>query len=145
MVVRTNRANARSTRLISPFTTAHQSPLDSDISLALTLSQMIIPVNINIAGSSSRPLPPQFAQYGTDEVVLVELQGALEVESESGGQFVGKLTVDNDTVSSYTSPLKDPFPTRRRAEEAHSIDWPPSSRGKACEPEQASGGHAQAA
>ena len=59
---------------------------------------MIIPVNVNIAGSSSRALPPQFAQYGTDEVVLVELQGALEVEGESGDQFVGKLTVDSDSV-----------------------------------------------
>ncbi|EKM58527.1 uncharacterized protein PHACADRAFT_140527 [Phanerochaete carnosa HHB-10118-sp] len=61
---------------------------------------MIIPVNVNIAGSSSTPLPPQFAQYGTDEVVLVELQGELDVEGDTGGQFVGKLTIDNDTKKS---------------------------------------------
>lgn len=59
---------------------------------------MIIPINIALAGPSSKPLPPQFAQYGTDEVVLVELQGALEVEGESSGQVVGKLSVDNETV-----------------------------------------------
>ncbi|GJE94578.1 Ctf8-domain-containing protein [Phanerochaete sordida] len=58
---------------------------------------MIIPINVNIAGPSTRSLPPTFAQYGTDEVVLVELQGALEVEGSSEGQFVGKLTVDSDS------------------------------------------------
>lgn len=59
---------------------------------------MIIPITV-AAGSSSRLLPPQFAQFGADEVVLIEMQGALEVEGDSSGQFVGKLTVDPETVS----------------------------------------------
>ena len=106
---------------------------------------MIIPVNINIAGSSSGPLPPQFAQYGTDEVVLIELQGELEVEGESGGQLVGKLTVDNNTVSLHVSSALNSFTTRQRTEKAHSTDWPPSARGEACKSEQAPGGHAPTA
>ena len=60
---------------------------------------MIIPINVSPPGSSSASLPPQFAQFGTDEVVLVEMQGALEVEGDSKGQHVGKLTVDPETVS----------------------------------------------
>lgn len=60
---------------------------------------MIIPVNIAISGDSDRKLPPHFAQFGTDEVVLVELQGTLEVDGEMKDQFVGKLGVDAETVS----------------------------------------------
>lgn len=60
---------------------------------------MIIPINVAAAGSSTCRLPPQFAQFGTNEVVLVEMQGALDVEGDSNGQFVGKLMVDSETVS----------------------------------------------
>ena len=60
---------------------------------------MIIPINIAVSGSSSQPLPPQFAQFGTDELVLIEMQGKLEVEGDMNGQYVGKLTVDPGTVS----------------------------------------------
>lgn len=59
---------------------------------------MIIPVEVAIAEGSERKLPPQFAQFGTEEVVLVELQGALDVEGSMNGQFVGKLSVDDETV-----------------------------------------------
>ncbi len=61
---------------------------------------MIIPINIAIPGPSTvRQLPPQFAQFGTGEVVLVELQGALEVDGDLKDQVVGKLSVDIETVS----------------------------------------------
>ncbi|KAG5337286.1 hypothetical protein C0989_009932 [Termitomyces sp. Mn162] len=61
---------------------------------------MIIP--INVASSSSNPkLPPGLAKISHDEVVLIELQGALEVESnhpsDRDGKLVGKLKVDEAT------------------------------------------------
>ncbi|KII85100.1 hypothetical protein PLICRDRAFT_331314 [Plicaturopsis crispa FD-325 SS-3] len=60
---------------------------------------MIIPINIPASGSSTTPkLPPQLATLGNDEVVLIELQGALEVEcnapTDRDGQMVGKLRMD---------------------------------------------------
>ncbi|KAH8100989.1 Ctf8-domain-containing protein [Cristinia sonorae] len=58
---------------------------------------MIIPININASSSSTGPLPPQLAQFGTDELVLIEMQGTLEVEGSKAGQAVGKLTVDEKT------------------------------------------------
>ena len=60
---------------------------------------MIVPITVSIAGSSDSRLPPQFAQFGADEVVLVEMQGALDVEGNPNGQMVGKLTIDTETVS----------------------------------------------
>ncbi|GLB40237.1 putative ctf8 [Lyophyllum shimeji] len=61
---------------------------------------MIVP--INVATSSSNPkLPPGLAKISDDEVVLIELQGSLDVEcnqiSERNGKFVGKLKVDAST------------------------------------------------
>jgi len=56
---------------------------------------MIINVNVAISTTGSA-LPPQLAQYGTDEVVLIELQGSLEVGGETAGQLVGKLDLDSD-------------------------------------------------
>ncbi|KAI9059075.1 hypothetical protein FKP32DRAFT_1580677 [Trametes sanguinea] len=61
---------------------------------------MLISVNVSLPGPSSLPrraLPPQLVQFGTDELVLVELQGALEVEGSKDGQLVGKLRVDSAT------------------------------------------------
>lgn len=46
--------------------------------------------------------PPALAQFGSDEMVLIELQGSLEVEGNNVGQTVGKLSVDNTTVRSIT-------------------------------------------
>ena len=63
---------------------------------------MLIPINIDLPGPSTprRPqLPPQLVQFGTDELLLIELQGALEVEGNADGQLVGKLEVDSATVS----------------------------------------------
>jgi len=58
---------------------------------------MIIP--INVGSSSSNPkLPPGLAKISHEEVVLIELQGSLEVEcthiTESDGKLVGKLVID---------------------------------------------------
>lgn len=60
---------------------------------------MLIPITISQPGPSSSEnlsslLPPQLAQFGTDELVLVELQGTLEPEGNSRGQVVGRLSVD---------------------------------------------------
>jgi chromosome transmission fidelity protein 8 len=59
---------------------------------------MIIPVNINLPSSSSdttrTKLPPSLAKLGdanADEVVLIELQGLLEVEGSKDKQLVGTL------------------------------------------------------
>ena len=63
---------------------------------------MPIPINIDLPGPSTprRPqLPAQLVQFGTDELLLIELQGALEVEGNKDGQLVGKLEVDSATVS----------------------------------------------
>ena len=62
---------------------------------------MLITVNVAIPGPSSDPrrkLPPQLVQFGTDELVLIELQGALDVEGNKDGQLVGKLRINPGTV-----------------------------------------------
>ncbi|KAI0365468.1 hypothetical protein BV20DRAFT_973158 [Pilatotrama ljubarskyi] len=61
---------------------------------------MLIPINVNIPGPSSptnRRLPPQLVQFGSEELVLIELQGALDVEGNKDSQLVGKLRVDPAT------------------------------------------------
>jgi hypothetical protein len=62
---------------------------------------MIIPVTI-IPSTTNPKLPPGLAKISHDEIVLVELQGSLEVEcnndSERDGKAVGKLTIDEATV-----------------------------------------------
>lgn len=60
---------------------------------------MIIPIHIAASSpsSSNKSLLPQLAQYGADELVLIELQGELEVEGDNAGQVVGKLTVDENS------------------------------------------------
>ena len=66
--------------------------------------KMIIPVNI--ATSSTGPtLPPQLAKFGTDELVLIELQGLLDVEGDTAGQLVGKLDLETDPVSDCIEPV----------------------------------------
>ncbi|KAI8984809.1 Ctf8-domain-containing protein [Trametes punicea] len=62
---------------------------------------MLIPVNVALPGPSCTPrrkLPPQLVQFGTDELLLIELQGALEVEGDRDSQLVGKLRVDPTTT-----------------------------------------------
>ncbi|KIK55170.1 hypothetical protein GYMLUDRAFT_48141 [Collybiopsis luxurians FD-317 M1] len=69
---------------------------------------MIIPISFPSSSSSSSSsetpkLPPSLAKISHDEVVLVELQGALELQSdpsshpkERDGKFVGTLSIDED-------------------------------------------------
>ncbi|EIW62344.1 uncharacterized protein TRAVEDRAFT_118314 [Trametes versicolor FP-101664 SS1] len=61
---------------------------------------MLVPVNVNIPGPSSpahRKLPPQLVQFGSDELVLIEMQGSLEVDGNKDSQLVGKLRLDPAT------------------------------------------------
>ncbi|KAK7690444.1 hypothetical protein QCA50_005542 [Cerrena zonata] len=62
---------------------------------------MIIPINLHPERSSSTSstctFPPALAQFGSDELILVELQGSLEVEGDNIGATVGKLSVDPST------------------------------------------------
>ncbi|KAK0446158.1 Ctf8-domain-containing protein [Armillaria borealis] len=59
---------------------------------------MLIPIDIPIPSTSNQKLPPAFAKVSHDETVLIELQGALDVESnhesERNGNLVGKLSID---------------------------------------------------
>ncbi|KAF9041919.1 hypothetical protein BDZ89DRAFT_980990 [Hymenopellis radicata] len=61
---------------------------------------MIIPVDFVLPSTSNLKLPPSVAKVSHDEIVLVELQGTLDVEStyegERDGKLVGKLTLDDD-------------------------------------------------
>ncbi|KAF7293763.1 hypothetical protein HMN09_01171600 [Mycena chlorophos] len=60
---------------------------------------MIIPISFNLGASGLHTLPPALARISHSEVVLVELQGALEVDyvkpSERDGKLVGTLGVDD--------------------------------------------------
>ena len=61
---------------------------------------MIIPINLNLQSSSSESVhsfPPQLAQLGTSELVILEMQGSFHVEGsnaneEAKGKMVAKLT-----------------------------------------------------
>ncbi|KAK0223516.1 Ctf8-domain-containing protein [Armillaria fumosa] len=61
---------------------------------------MLIPIDIPIPSTSNQKLPPAFTKVSHDETVLIELQGALDVESnhesERNGKLVGKLSIDED-------------------------------------------------
>ena len=60
---------------------------------------MLIPIHNKSETHTHPRLPPQLAQFGADELVLIEMQGALEVEGSKDGQLVGKLRIDPATVS----------------------------------------------
>ncbi len=64
-------------------------------------------ISVTLPSCSANPkLPSSLAKISHDEVVLIELQGSLDVESkhptERNGQFVGKLKIDEATVSPST-------------------------------------------
>ena len=57
---------------------------------------MIIP--INTTGSSEKSLtkfPPQLAKLGSDELILIELQGSFHIEGDASGQLAARLRLDN--------------------------------------------------
>jgi hypothetical protein len=57
---------------------------------------MIIPLNLKgDSNSSSFPLHTSLARLGSDDLVLIELQGSLESEGDRGGQSVGELDLSN--------------------------------------------------
>ncbi|KAG9218364.1 hypothetical protein CCMSSC00406_0007265 [Pleurotus cornucopiae] len=64
---------------------------------------MIIPITLST--SPGAKLPSGLAKISHDEVVLIELQGALEVETtkpgERDGKVVGRLTIDEVTVRCF--------------------------------------------
>jgi len=62
---------------------------------------MLIPITITSSSPSNPKLPSGLAKISHNEVVLVELQGSLEVEcdqpSERDGKLVGQLKMDDST------------------------------------------------
>jgi len=67
---------------------------------------MIIPVTLPPKDSNPK-LPSGLVKISHDEIVLIELQGVLEVElnnpTERNGRLVGKLRIDDATVSCFPS------------------------------------------
>ncbi|TFK49386.1 hypothetical protein OE88DRAFT_422511 [Heliocybe sulcata] len=63
---------------------------------------MIIPITLPRPSSSSPSLPRALAKLGSSEVVLIELQGSLEVEGDRAGQAVGTLTFPEDNNAKPT-------------------------------------------
>ncbi|KAF7327991.1 hypothetical protein MKEN_00379700 [Mycena kentingensis (nom. inval.)] len=59
---------------------------------------MLIPITFNAPTKGLSTLPPAFARISDSEILLVELQGSLEVEaakpSDRDGKLVGKLGID---------------------------------------------------
>ena len=70
---------------------------------------MLIPITITSSSQSNPKLPSGLAKISHNEVVLVELQGSLEVEcnqpSERDGKLVGKLKIDDLTVNQKITDL----------------------------------------
>lgn len=58
---------------------------------------MIIPINLSPPPPRlPTPLEPALAKLGSNEVVLIELQGWLDVvEGEKENGFIGNLTMEN--------------------------------------------------
>ncbi|KAG2348046.1 hypothetical protein BDR05DRAFT_957696 [Suillus weaverae] len=58
---------------------------------------MLIDVCVSLSNAFNPKLPPCLAKLGHDELVLVELQGTLDIECDEDttkdGQFVGKLNL----------------------------------------------------
>jgi chromosome transmission fidelity protein 8 len=58
-------------------------------------NQMIIPVHLSTSDTSYSTLPSSLAVLGSSEVVLIELQGALEVEGDPTAGHIGTLDMNN--------------------------------------------------
>ncbi|KAF9649248.1 hypothetical protein BDM02DRAFT_1928597 [Thelephora ganbajun] len=58
---------------------------------------MIIPVTLKPPSDDGRKLPPQLANLGNGDLVLIELQGTLEVQGSTDPQFVGTMEIDPKT------------------------------------------------
>jgi chromosome transmission fidelity protein 8 len=69
---------------------------------------MLIPLTFPSSNGVYPKLPPTIAKVSHDEVVLIELQGVLEItgdEKDKEGQLVGMLTVDEGLVSPPSFPI----------------------------------------
>ncbi|KAF9514594.1 hypothetical protein BS47DRAFT_1294919 [Hydnum rufescens UP504] len=58
---------------------------------------MIIPLDITQSARDYPPLPPHLISLGSDEVLIVELQGSLTTQGDTSGQPVGTLVIDSQT------------------------------------------------
>lgn len=60
---------------------------------------MLIDVAVSSSSTFNPKLPPCIAKFDHDELVLIELQGTLDIEcgedATRDGQFVGKLNLEN--------------------------------------------------
>jgi hypothetical protein len=92
---------------------------------------MLIP--ITLASPSCNPkLPSGLIKISHDEIVLVELQGSLEVElthpRERDGKFVGTLKIDDATVSESVWYAPSALVSLRAVRIIPSPSWTPSIR-----------------
>ena len=69
---------------------------------------MIIPITLKPPPSDGRTLPPQLANLGNGDIVLIELQGSLEVQGSTDSQFVGTLEIDPKTVCALLATIMGP-------------------------------------
>lgn len=69
---------------------------------------MIIPVVLKPPPDGGEKLPPQLADLGNGHLVLIELQGSLEVQGSTDAQFVGTLTFDPKTVCALPVIIVEP-------------------------------------
>ena len=67
---------------------------------------MIIPVTLKPPSDDGRKLPPQLANLGNEELVLIEFQGSLEVQGSADSEFVGTLEIDPKTVCALPATIK---------------------------------------
>jgi len=58
---------------------------------------MIIPLDITQSARDYPPLPPHLISLGSDEVLIVELQGSLTTQGDTSGQPIGTLVIDSRT------------------------------------------------
>jgi hypothetical protein len=75
---------------------------------------MILPITLPSKSPPNGPaLPTALARLGSSELVLLELQGELDVSGDKHGQLVGRLTIDDDgkvrALPVPISPPKNPF------------------------------------
>lgn len=61
---------------------------------------MIIPINTPSAtANNTSKFPPQLAKLGTEEIILIELQGSFQVEGDKSGQLAATLRFDGNEVN----------------------------------------------
>ena len=72
--------------------------------LASSNYSMIIPINPPV--HSKKPetrFPPQLAKLGTDELILIELQGSFQVDGDPSGQLAARLNLENVSNIRYST------------------------------------------